>query len=117
MLNIDGKKLNDEIKKRNLSVGEVEAAIGRSRSFLSKAVKSGRLKEGDVKLLDLIYNIKYDNIKPDKNELKKAMPEIKIEGITKDELSNLIYKAVYSAVIHAWENDSPRSEVLQRNNS
>lgn len=64
-LTIDGEKLLKEIEKRGLSKGEVAAAVGKSHSYINTCVADKSIAPPVMKLLDLLYNIKYEDIKPD----------------------------------------------------
>ena len=64
-LTIDGEKLLKEIEKRGLTKGEVAAEVGKSSSYINTCVADKSIAPPVMKLLDLLYNIKYDDIKPD----------------------------------------------------
>ncbi|MBQ2649432.1 helix-turn-helix domain-containing protein [Candidatus Saccharibacteria bacterium] len=54
---INGDMLKKELKKRGLRVGEVGEAMGYSPSYLSQAVRSGRVSNRAVVLLETLYNL------------------------------------------------------------
>lgn len=64
-LTIDGEKLLKEIEKRGLTKSEVAAEVGKSSSYINKCVADRSIAPPVMKLLDLLYNIKYEDIKPD----------------------------------------------------
>ena len=64
-LTIDGEKLLKEIEKRGLTKGEVAAEVGKSSSYINTCVADKSIAPPVMKLLDLLYNIKYEDIKPD----------------------------------------------------
>lgn len=64
-LTIDGEKLLKEIEKRGLTKGEVAAEVGKSSSYINTCVADRSIAPPVMKLLDLLYNIKYEDIKPD----------------------------------------------------
>ena len=64
-LTIDGEKLLKEIEKRGLTKSEVATAVGKSHSYINTCVTDKSIAPPVMKLLDLLYNIKYEDIKPD----------------------------------------------------
>lgn len=64
-LTIDGEKLLKEIEKRGLTKSEVAAEVGKSSSYINTCVADKSIAPPVMKLLDLLYNIKYEDIKPD----------------------------------------------------
>lgn len=64
-LTIDGEKLLKEIEKRGLTKGEVAAEVGKSSSYINTCVADRSIAPPVMKLLDLLYNIKHEDIKPD----------------------------------------------------
>lgn len=54
---INGDMLKKELKKRGLRVGEVGEAMGYSPSYLSQAVRHGRVSNRAVVLLETLYNL------------------------------------------------------------
>ena len=64
-LTIDGEKLLKEIEKRGLTKSEVSAEVGKSYSYINKCIADKSIAPPVMKLLDLLYDIKYEDIKPD----------------------------------------------------
>lgn len=54
---INGDMLKKELIKRGLRVGEVSEAMGYSPSYLSQAVRHGRVSNRAVVLLETLYNL------------------------------------------------------------
>lgn len=54
---INGDMLKRELKKRGLRVGEVGEAMGYSPSYLSQAIRHGRVSNRAVVLLETLYNL------------------------------------------------------------
>ena len=65
MLAIDSEKLRNTIKQINLNAVDVSRKLGFSDNYISKCCSRGAIKESSANMLDIVYGIKYDDIKPD----------------------------------------------------
>lgn len=65
LFDIDGTKLKKELTNRNLSYIEVSKRIGYSDAFISNSIKRKTMNKPGLNMLETLYNIKYDDIKPD----------------------------------------------------
>lgn len=119
MVIIDAEKLDAEIKKRGLERQVISTEMGMNTGYLSSCMNPKSWQDGKTKisktvalLLKSMYNIdrsSYEYTEPVVEE--KPVEEVVenpdlIKNMTGEQLSNLIYKAVYSAVKHAWEDDN-----------
>lgn len=119
MVIIDAEKLDAEIKKRGLERQVISIEMGMNTGYLSSCMNPKSWQDGKTKisktvalLLKSMYNIdrsSYEYTEPVVEE--KPVEEVVenpdlIKNMTGEQLSNLIYKAVYSAVKHAWEDDN-----------
>ena len=79
---IDGEKLRKELEKRNLKQADVAREIGINGSTMSKSINEGYLQPYTMKLLTLCYDIKLEDILPNKKEedpVVKETPEVTID--------------------------------------
>lgn len=110
-IKVDKNKLYSAILTRGLSLREVSRAIGYHEDYIaSQAGSRGMLNKVAVIGLEREFGIKLEEyeLKPEKQKLQEEQQKTdsrKVSDLTADELAKLIYKAVYGAVIHAWEND------------
>lgn len=119
MVIIDAEKLDAEIKKRGLERQVISTEMGMNTGYLSSCMNPKSWQDGKTKisktvalLLKSMYNIdrsSYEYTEPVVEE--KPVEEVVenpdlIKNMTGEQLSNLIYKAVYTAVKHAWEDDN-----------
>lgn len=81
---IDGKKLQEAIKKRGLTPGEVSVEIGMGAGYISKACTKGRLPKTSMLALEQLFNIKEDEIK-----FIEEVPAPVITEIMKAEVPNV----------------------------
>lgn len=65
MLEINGKKLEKELKRRGLNELEVSEALGYDRYYIRKLMRRGCVGGAMLKALELKYCITYEDIKPD----------------------------------------------------
>ncbi len=65
MLEIDGKKLLKELKKRGLNELEASEALGYDRYYIRKLRGRGRIGSAMLKAIENKYCIAYEDIKPD----------------------------------------------------
>lgn len=65
-ITIDGDKLKKAIEKRGLKITLASKEIGRGTSYLSDCAGRGQMSEASFITLSAIYNIKREEIEPDK---------------------------------------------------
>ena len=95
---IDGEKLRNEFKVRNVTLSEAATKCGFNVGYFSYACKHGRLTKPAINLLHANYNIKYDDYKlEDEIPVKREF----VTAIITDENSNKLYQIIYSAMYHA----------------
>ena len=118
MLPVHPYKLEVELNNRGENFSTVATKMGFSIKYLSNKVREHQaVNEWDVRFLEAVYGIKYDDYKADepvKTECadtqnpSSAIPQNIQVDIDYDKLAEVIYKAVYSAsyeaVKAAWEN-------------
>lgn len=117
MVLIDTKKLSAELKKRGLERRDISTEMGMNPDYLSSCMNPKSWTDGNPKisktvalLLKSMYNIDRDTYEFTESIDEKPVEEVEenpdlIKNMTGEQLSNLIYKAVFSAVKHAWEDD------------
>ena len=97
---IDGKKLRAELKKRALIAAEVSNEIGYSGTYIKNACDSGKIRLAAVHSLKSLYNIEYNDIAPNHEpEEAPKQPEKQVgeSGIDYEKMYRMIYCAVYEA--------------------
>lgn len=104
---VDKVKMEQALDKRGLHKSEASLGIGYGRSYIANACMDGNRGVGMAAVIGLEakYGIKqeeYELIEPKEEQTPIDKP---ISELTSAELGELIYKSVYSAVLHAWQND------------
>lgn len=101
---VDKIKMEQALAKRGLNKNEVSIGIGYGRSYISNACMDGNkgVNMAAVIGLEAKYGINREEYELIEEVKKEPLP---ITELTSIQLSELIYKAVYSAVLHAWQND------------
>lgn len=111
---INEDKLRQLIKERIfrnthlISLAELSKELGYTKSFMSNSLRAGVLNKTAVTMLDKIYGIKYEEyaLVEEEEVTEKVEDSTKLVAeLTAKELSELIYKSVYTAVMHTYEND------------
>lgn len=105
---VDKIKMEQALGKRGLTKSEVSIGIGYGRSYISNACMDGDrgVNMTAVIRLEAKYGITQEEYELIEEVKKEPLPISKpITELTSIQLSELIYKAVYSAVLHAWQND------------
>lgn len=105
---VDFDKLYTEFKKRDVSANAVATQIGRAGSYFHSMRKKGYLPEATLIMLDTLWNIKYESIKPtaetaeptvaeqpEKDEANEVKEPTLV--LTKEELRHTITEAVKDA--------------------
>jgi hypothetical protein len=65
-ITIDGDKLKKAIEKRGLLITHASKEMGRGMSYLSDCAGRGQISEASFITLSALYNIKREEIEPDK---------------------------------------------------
>lgn len=79
---VDYGKLVQAFKQRKMTLAEAGRQMGHSDSYLQGVKYEGKLKTGAVKVLESMFGIAYDTIKPDEhaeNTEPEKVPEQKTE--------------------------------------
>ena len=101
MVEVDGQKLQDELKKRGMNLTEASLDMGRSPCYLANVKRDGRTTETTLKLLEANYNIKREDIElawepPTKTEAPAEEPKVEVDMAA---LQKCITEAVKEAFI------------------
>ena len=100
MAQIDGEKLRNAVKNLNMTASEASQKLGFSPNYITKICSRGDIRKSSLTLLNTIFGIKYDDIKPDPVVEECQEPEQeepKIETIVKETID---YDAIESSVRH-----------------
>lgn len=101
---LNEKVIDNLLAEKGMSRRTLSLELYKGKSFFSNTFREydgwikARYLPGIAKILDV----------PEESLIYKEPEEYEnrdISQLTGKELSDLIYKAVYSAVLHAWEND------------
>lgn len=98
---INGEKLKREFGKRNISLLEASQTCGFEASYFSKVCRANKITKYAAHLLDHTYNIKYDAYKEDGVKKEEVINKSADEFTITEEVSNALYKIIYSAVYEA----------------
>lgn len=99
-IEIDGNRLREEFKIRNLAFSDASSRCGYEASYFSKVCKLGKITQPAINLLKANFNIDYDSYAVEETivlETKKESAEFTIT----DEVSDKLYQIIYSATYHA----------------
>ena len=101
---VDFDKLSNKLHERGLNMRKASIQIGKSDAYLGSMKKKGYLTESTLIMLDVMWNIKYDDIAPTVAEKPKTVEEPTPENsetlnITKEELRYIITEAVKDAFV------------------
>ncbi len=93
-ITIDGDKLKKAIEKRGLLITHASKEMGRGMSYLSDCAGRGQMSEASFITLSALYNIKREEIEPDKlidiyNNLEAAKDNVTDNDIS-DKLDRII---------------------------
>ena len=108
MMKIDGNKLTREIEKRGLIGRAMSVEMGYAASYISCCTNRGHMSTSGLKMLEKLYDIRPDEIMPDKEPEtipepeQMTIPEPPADPINYERLGQVIYQAVYEAVKKAW---------------
>lgn len=105
MMTVSKEKCVKELKKRKLTMCDVSRELGHSKHFIANGLDQGRFTQSTVKMLETLYNIKYDDIKQngEPEQIEMEISDIKKAGIDLKELYDVIYEAVKSGIIDAFK--------------
>ena len=109
---IDGEKLAKELRVRDLRKDAVSKGVGYSKNYIGYVIKEGKIRKSAMTLLESVYGINYDSIKPDEQPqepVSDATGEEKAEQTPFDlnnealwdKLRLVLYSSVYKAVTDA----------------
>lgn len=108
MIVIDGEKLRNVLKNREIAQHEVSRALGYSSNYLNTCLKTGKVRKNVIEYLWREHDIKpilfVPTKEPEKKEEKndiQTISEMPSDEFFK-ELHKVIYSAVYEAVKKAW---------------
>ena len=94
MMAVSKEKFLKVIKHKGLSMSGISHNFGRSTKFIANGLDNGKFTQSTVKMLEMFYNISYDDIKPDEpNDTKNQKEKLDMK-----ELYSVVYSAVYEAV-------------------
>ena len=101
---VDFDKLKREFVKRGWNASQASLYIGKQQGYFASMKQKGYLPQSTLLLLDSIFNIKYEDIKPEnKVPTKEAAEKIEESAapitLTKEELRFIITEAVKDAFI------------------
>lgn len=121
MVQIDGNKLRNAVKKLGMSTSEASQKLGFSQSYITKTCTRGNIRESSLTLLNTILDIKYDDIKPDPVVEECQEPEqeqLKIETIVHEPidyemLESSIRNGVRSGIIDVLISADSRATLME----
>lgn len=113
---IDENILNSLLEAKGMSKRDLSAELYKGRTFISNTFRQydGWIKRLYLSGIAKVLGVSEDVLlykEPASEPAPEPAPEPKpkfncyVSEMTDTELSELIYKAVYSAVKHAWENE------------
>ena len=108
-IKVDREKIKNIIKNNNMTNNEFSRSLGRDSSFIGKVFRDEDylMSITDYLLIKSMYGVDVKCIEPEIVEDIKIENDVKtVKDLTSDELSKLIYKAVFGAVKHAWEDNN-----------
>lgn len=104
MIVIDGEKLRNVLKNREIAQNEVSRALGYSSNYLSMCLRANKVRKNVIEYLWREHGIKpilfVPTKEPEKNDIQ-TISEMPSDEFFK-ELHKVIYSAVYEAVKKAW---------------
>lgn len=99
-IEIDGAKVEKELSIRKLTRTDICNEFGLAHSSFHSMLKKNRLKPIYIKMLEMKYGIKYDDIKPDKKE--EAVQE---ETDENESYSNVDFENMLREIVRqVWED-------------
>lgn len=116
---IDVTKFKAVVKGLGLTLSALSTEMGFRWDYLSKACQQGSVSKFTMQYLKNKYNISYEDYKygtraeiveqaaDDAEKTVEAVQPVVnniVVSLTKEELSEIIYQAVYSAMTHAWKD-------------
>lgn len=61
---IDGERLMNELRKRNVLATQASLDMGHDKSFISSSINNGKMHNSDIALLQYMFGIKKEEIIP-----------------------------------------------------
>lgn len=121
MVPIDGEKLRNAVKNLSMSAAEASQKLGFSPNYITKICSRGDIRESSLTLLNTIFGIKYDDIKPDPvveecQELEQEEPKIETiaqEAIDYEMLESSIRNGVRSGIIDVLVSADSRATLME----
>ena len=111
MIEIDNDKFREVVENilgnsKFKTYSELSESMGFAKSYISNCIHYGRIAIVAANDLERRFGNSVDEyIKKDETAEETKEDTKTMSDFTGEELEKLIYKAVYSAVKHAWEND------------
>lgn len=100
-LPIDGEKLNEILRKKQIKKKTASEAMGYCSAYLTWAIGHNSIAKAATVLLRTMYKIDYESYKPtedeDEEELAASTKDNK-SAIDYDKLNEVLYDAVFRAV-------------------
>lgn len=101
---VDFDRLNYELRTRGLNMRQASIKMGRSDTYLGNMKPKGHLPTSTLVMMDTLWNVKYDDVKPIKAkepEAKISPSEIRGEFVTmsNEDLRHIITEAVKDAFV------------------
>lgn len=106
LIEVDSSKLRKAFEKRNLSYSDIMEVSGLTKNSILNYLKRGEVSKQFLAVMEAVYNIKYDDIKPVETvspEVVEVQPAYPVPTFDYDKLYKIIYSATYEAVKAAWK--------------
>lgn len=109
---IDADKLKKELQKRGLTANEAGLGLGYCKSYVATCIKDGLMAQTAINLLELKYNIKYEDIAPDEQEKKEPDPaEKKVADAMLT--TKAVEEGVYRALMRALPSETIKKALVE----
>lgn len=98
---IEWARLEREFEKRGMTASEIAVELGYARGyFAGRKSEKNTLPTAVIRMLDKLYDIRYDEYKPvEKEEVPVSEPPVIVQvQIDYDKLHDHIFDAVYQAM-------------------
>ncbi len=105
MFDINGEKLREEFKKRNLKAAQVEKECGFGQSVVNHYIAKNYISKLAKEMFAVKYNIPFEAYKVDEpKEEKKEVVEVVQHTTFSEEDWKQLYKVIYSATYEAMKH-------------
>lgn len=91
---INSDALLKEIKKRDLTLKQIDEETGRANGYMSKAIKRGSIAPSEAHLLGALYNISTDAYFEAEEEPEEEPEQISMDPPLPQEIQDAIYNSV-----------------------